>query len=130
MAPHIAPRWGWDDIYQREVHRRHYSVKPFFAIAKGERRIGTLSWWILPDHIRFGEFYLLPELHGRGWGTAILLHVLMLADSAERPVRCEYLRWNPVGSLYRRHGFEEIARSESHIFLERPARKIWRGPPT
>jgi hypothetical protein len=45
-----------------------------------------------------------------------------LSKSANRdpsPVKLEHLHWNPVGSLYRRYGFVEVARSEIHCFMER-----------
>jgi len=119
MEPHIIKRWTWDEAFQREMHERNYSEKPFFGIQRAEQRLGTLSFQRQPDHLRFGEFYLLPKHQSRGVGSAILAHCLALADSMRFPVRLEYLHWNPVGSLYRRHGFKEIGHSETHCFLQR-----------
>ena len=31
------------------------------------------------------------------------------------PLRLRYLKWNPVGSLYRRHGFSIIDETEIHF---------------
>lgn len=121
MGPHIIKRWTWDEAFQRELHERHYREKPFFEIRRSEQRLGTLSLHRQSDHMRFGEFYLFPEHQGRGAGSAILAHCLAVADSLRLPVRLEYLHWNPVGSLYRRHGFKEISRSETHCFLQREA---------
>jgi GNAT superfamily N-acetyltransferase len=120
MGPHVTIRWGWDEQLQYDMHRAHFSAKPFFEISRAGDFIGTVSFQILSDHIRFGEFYQLPNSQRNGTGTAILRHCLGLADSLKLPVRLEYLQWNPVGSLYRRHGFEETNRSEIHIFMERP----------
>jgi GNAT superfamily N-acetyltransferase len=121
MGPHIIKRWTWDEAFQRDQHERHYREKPFFGIRRAEQRLGTLSFQRQPDHLRFGEFYLFPEHQGRGVGSAILAHCLVLADGMKIPVRLEYLHWNPVGSLYRRHGFKEVGRSETHCFLRREA---------
>ena len=121
MGPHIVKRWTWDDAFQRHLHERRFSEKPIFAIRRAEQGLGTLSVQRQPDHLRFGEFYLFPEHQGRGIGSAILEHCLALADDMRLPVRLEYLHWNPVGSLYRRHGFRDIGRSETHCFLERQA---------
>jgi hypothetical protein len=38
-------------------------------------------------------------------------------------VRREYLKWNPVGSLYLRHGFVRTHEADIHFFLERPPRR-------
>lgn len=121
MGPHIIKRWPWDEAFQRDLHERHYSEKPFFEIRRSEQRLGTLSLQRQSDHVRFGEFYLFPEHQRQGVGSTILAHCLAVADSLQLPVRLEYLHWNPVGSLYRRHGFKEISRSETHSFLQREA---------
>jgi hypothetical protein len=42
------------------------------------------------------------------------------ADGLRLPVRLEYLKWNPVGNLYRRNGFVPTHESQIHIFMERP----------
>ncbi len=122
MGPHIVKRWAWDEAFQRDLHARRFAEKPFFEIRRAAgQRLGTVSFQVHPDHVRFGEFYLFPEYQGQGTGTAIFAHCLRVADSLNLPVRLEYLHWNPVGSLYRRHGFVEVGRSEIHCFMERPA---------
>ena len=120
MEPHIIKRWTWDEAFQRDLHQRHYEEKPFFGIRRSNQQLGTLSFQLLPDCVRFGEFYLFPEHQGQGAGSAILAHCLTIADSLNLPVRLEHLHWNPVGSLYRRHGFVEVGCSEIHCFMERP----------
>lgn len=121
MGPHIIKRWPWDETFQRDLHARHFREKPFLEIRRSEQRLGTLSLHRQPDHIRFGEFYLFPDYQGHGTGSSILAHALAVADGLRLPVRLEHLHWNPVGSLYRRHSFREIFRSETHGFLERKA---------
>jgi GNAT superfamily N-acetyltransferase len=120
MGPHIAARWGWDDALQLHTHRQRFEAKPFHRICKNSVAIGTLSWAVANDHIRFGEFYLLERYRGAGLGTLILRHALAEADALGLPVRLEYLKWNPVGSLYRRHGFVDSHVSETHFHLVHP----------
>ena len=121
MGPHIAARWGWDEAFQRDLHARRFAEKPFFRIDRAGCALGTLSLQAAPDHVRFGEFYLFPAFQRQGTGSAILRHCLALADRHGLPTRLEYLFWNPVGALYRRHGFVEVSRSDIHVHLERPA---------
>lgn len=120
MGPYIVQRWGWDEALQRDLHARRYGEKPFFVIRRGDDGLGTLSFQVLVDHIRFGEFYLFPAFQRQGTGSAVLAHCLALADRLGLPVKLEHLLWNPVGSLYRRHGFVETHRSDIHCFMERP----------
>ena len=120
MGPHIAARWEWDEARQLHTHRQRFEAKPFYRICKNSVAIGTVSWAIANDHVRFGEFYLLEGYRGAGLGTRILRHALAEADALSRPVRLEYLKWNPVGSLYRRHGFVDSHVTETHFHLVRP----------
>ena len=120
LGPHIRARWTWDEDYQREIHRQRFAEKPFFRIWRRDEPAGVLSWVIHEDHARFGEFYLFERYRGAGLGTRILLHLLALADAKHVPVRLEYLKWNPVGSLYLRNGFVLIHETDIHFFLERP----------
>jgi len=121
LGPHICARWHWDEAYQREVHHARFAEKPFFSILQAGHAIGTLSWMICADHARFGEFYLFKAYQGQGLGTRILKHALAQADALYLPVRLEYLKWNPVGRLYLRHGFRPTHETDIHVFLERPA---------
>lgn len=125
-----GPRWaptswsvgGWDEALQLRLHGERFAEKPFFRIVWRGRAVGTVSLMRLADHIRFGEFYLFPEHQRRGIGSTILEHCLALADAHAVPVRLEYLKWNPVGTLYRRHGFAIIGETEIHWLMQRPPR--------
>lgn len=120
IGPYIIQRWGWDEQLQRNLHHQRFHEKPFFEIRQNGVPLGTFSFQVQPGHVQFGEFYLCPAFQRRGIGSAILIHCLALADNMSLPVRLEHLHWNPVGTLYRRHGFVEIGRSDTHYFMERP----------
>ncbi len=129
MGPHIAMRWGWNEAYQLAVHTQRWQEKPWFIVELDGEPIGTLSIHELPGYTRFGEFYLLREYRGRGLGSMILTTFLEDCDRFHREVRLEYLKWNPVGSLYRRHGFEVVSENEIHYFMVREPRQIDVPPP-
>lgn len=120
LGPYIIQRWGWDETLQLRFHRERFAEKPFFRIVCHDRSIGTVSVKRLVDHVRFGEFYLFPEHQRQGLGSRVLRHCLTLADAAELPVRLEYLKWNPVGTLYKRYGFAVTGETEIHWLMERP----------
>jgi GNAT superfamily N-acetyltransferase len=124
LGPYIVERWGWDEQFQLQVHRAHFHEKPFFCILHNDHEVGTVSVMRLADHVRFGEFYLFPDSQRRGLGTRILRHCLAQADKESYPVRLEYLKWNPVGSLYRRHGFVVVDETEIHWLMERSPKPV------
>ena len=120
VGPYVEEKWGWDDDFQFAVHRHHFDEKPFFAIELEHERIGTVSLFKLDCFIRFGEFYIFPTRQRQGVGTRILMHCLEIADGLRLPVHLEYLKWNPVGNLYKRHGFEIIGETDIHWLMVRP----------
>jgi GNAT superfamily N-acetyltransferase len=122
MGEHISARWGWDDAYQLDVHKERWSEKPWYIVLLGKQPIGTVSIHKQCDFTRFGEFYLLSSFRRQGLGSMILSDFLKECDRTKRPVRLEYLKWNPVGSLYKRHGFEIVAENDIHYFMVREPR--------
>ena len=71
------------------------------------------------SHLQFGEFYILSRWRNHGQGSEVLCRALSIADDKGLETHIEYLKWNPVASLYRRHGFAVYAENETHYFLKR-----------
>ena len=119
LGPYVEARWGWDEALQRTFHLQRWTERPWSIITSGDQRVGTVSVARTPTHLQFGEFYLLPSFQNQGIGSEVLRAVLRQADVEKLAVRLEYLRNNPVGTLYKRHGFVVVAEDDSHYFLVR-----------
>ena len=120
LGPYIIEKWGWEEKYQREVHKQRWRDKPWSLIIFETSPIGTVSFQNTDDqYTRFGEFYILEKFQGRGIGTKVLKSFLSECDLNQKWARLEYLKWNPVGSLYKRNGFRVVDENEIHLFLER-----------
>lgn len=117
MGQHIVKKWGWDEEYQRNIHQLRWDEKTFHKIFLEDKPIGVVAIDEYADHIRFGEFYIEPKYQGKGLGSKVLKMVLDQAGKKALPVRLEYLKWNPVGSLYKRFGFTITHETEIHYFL-------------
>lgn len=122
MGPHIISKWGWDEDYQLSIHKQRWNEKPWFLLSLNGENIGTVSIHHLKDHVRFGEFYLLDQFRNKGIGTKILQKFLAECDLEGNRVVLEYLKWNPVGSLYKRNGFKITHENEIHYFMARKPR--------
>jgi ribosomal protein S18 acetylase RimI-like enzyme len=61
---------------------------------------------------------LLPEFQNRGIGTAVLRELLAHAEGRGVPVQLGTLHANRAAALYRRLGFREIGRTQTHILFE------------
>ncbi len=119
IGPHVAKRWGWDHDFQWSLHLQRFTDRCFFRISFNERAVGTVALTEVSGYVRLDEFYLIPEMQRRGFGTRILRHILAHTDKAGLPVRLQHLQWNPAGSLYRRHGFIRVGETDSHFLLMR-----------
>jgi GNAT superfamily N-acetyltransferase len=119
MGPHIDVKWGWDDEFQRAHHVRRWSEKTWYVVLSDNEAAGTVALDWLPTHLRFGEFYLLSQYRGRGLGSAVLRSALSQADVRGIETRLEFLKWNPVGRLYLRHGFRVVSENDIHYFAVR-----------
>ena len=119
LGPYVQARWGWDDSFQRELHQKRWVERPWSIIVHADQKVGTVSIVQATTHIQFGEFYLLPQFQREGIGTEVLRSVMQHADTDGLPIKLEHLKWNPVGSLYKRHGFAVVAENDSHYFLVR-----------
>lgn len=119
MGPHIRVRWEWDEQFQLRHHAKRWVEKPWQIICVGQTDIGTVSIDVRPTHMQFGEFYILAAYRGQGLGTCVLSEALCKADALGLETRLEYLKWNPVASLYARHGFKVVGENDIHYFLVR-----------
>lgn len=123
MGPHIISKWGWDENYQLTTHKQRWDEKPWFVIMGDKQRIGTISIHNKENKVRFGEFYLLDQFRNKGIGSSILKKFLRECDQDNKTVILEYLKWNPVGSLYKRSGFKVTGENEIHYFMSREPQK-------
>ncbi len=64
------------------------------------------------------ELVLLPEFQGRGIGSEILRGAMNRARQAGVPVRLGTCHMNRAADLYRRLGFRETGRTETHLLME------------
>ena len=119
LGEYVAQVWGWDEAVQRSYHASDWAAHRPDIVELDGVPIGTLEVAEHRDYIYVGEFYLLPEYQRRGIGTELLRRVLAQADGAGRATRLQFLRVNPVRSLYERHGFEITGESTTHYFAER-----------
>jgi GNAT superfamily N-acetyltransferase len=118
LGPHIVPKWGWDEAGQRELHCERLKIREYLKILQNECSVGVIALTQSSGHFELDDLYIMPEHQNRGIGTRVLRHCIQTCRGM--PLRLCCIKWNPVGSLYRRHGFVVIGETETHWLLERP----------
>lgn len=100
-----------------------------FYVAEGEPGIVAFADAIaLPDRIELAAIYTLPELRGRGAGSALLQTLLRVQP--DLPMTADVLSGNRKGEIfYERRGFVPREELRADLFGEAVVeRRWWRHP--
>jgi GNAT superfamily N-acetyltransferase len=71
------------------------------------------------DGLWLEHFYLVPDLQGRGLGSAVLRTLLERTDADGLPVRLNVLQGSAARRLYERHGFAVEVQDPVDVFMVR-----------
>jgi GNAT superfamily N-acetyltransferase len=122
LGPYVVRVWGWDDDFHLAFLAADWAVHRRAVLELDDVPVGTLEVVSHADRLELGEFYLLPAHQRRGIGSELLRRVLGRADAGGQIVRLQFLKVNPVRSLYERHGFRVVGESGTHYHAERAPR--------
>ncbi|WP_371826052.1 GNAT family N-acetyltransferase [Photobacterium sp. GJ3] len=127
----VTQIFGWDETLQYQLHLSEWQdCKPLLILMDGTPIGSVLLEMIAPEchsnteqdsrdlpQSYFSRFFLFPQWQGRGIGSAVLGAVIAWSDTDQRPCRLMYLQGNPVGTLYRRFGFEMVAEDSQFVTM-------------
>jgi len=104
---------------RRQLHRANFPEAASYVVDAGGADAGWAVVTTMPHAVQLVEIMILPELRGRGIGTAVIRHVLATAAAAGKPVRLNVNVTNhsAVG-LYQRLGFRRIEGDEVQHVME------------
>jgi GNAT superfamily N-acetyltransferase len=120
----IRKTFGWDEVFQRDFHKKDWTQNRPDIIRLDGVPIGTVAIVQGPEYVEVGQFFILPEYQNRGIGSCLLHAVLGAADERGQVVKLAYLRGNRAEALYRRNGFEVVSQTQTHCHAERRPRAI------
>lgn len=106
MRDAIDRTWGWDEAWQRGDFERRFDDYDVSIVEAEGRDAGALWIESSPRMIYIADFQVLPELQGRGIGTAVLQGLIARAANVNVPLELAVLQVNPrARRLYERLGF-------------------------
>ena len=120
----FAATWGgWDEAR----HRRHFSefweAGNISIVSVDEQPVATLQLFDSEHAIEIGEIQVLPKYQNGGIGTRMLSRVIERAKKEGKRASLHLgLKNQGAFRLYERLGFEETARSDTHIYMTHPCR--------
>ena len=120
----VSRQFGrWDEDDQLARFNDKWKNQDLKKIIVNDDTVGFLSVEMNSDHVFFSEILIDPDHQNRGIGTEVLEQVIHDADRVSLPVRLRVLLQSHAISLYKRHGFCETGRTETHILMERIAQQ-------
>lgn len=93
---------------QHAWYQEHYGDGQFDLILIDGVPAGRLYVHRRAAEIRLVDISLVPELRGRGIGSALLRELMAEADAAGKPLTIHVEKYNPAMRLYCRLGFKPI----------------------
>jgi len=109
---------SWDQPLQDEFFDKDWATGQFQILQCDGAPCGYISVVDHPDCVHVRELVVLPEFQGRGIGTAVLRETIEHARARWVPVKLGVLHRNQAINLYRRVGFTECGRTETHVLME------------
>jgi ribosomal protein S18 acetylase RimI-like enzyme len=108
----------WDEARQDRFFASSWREGGFEIVLCDGAPCGYLCVEERADDLHVREIVLLPEFQGRGIGSTLLREVIDRAAERGVPVRLGTHHQNRAQHLYRRLGFREIGRTETHLLFE------------
>lgn len=109
---------AWDEGAQDEFFKGDWVPREFEIILCDAVPCGYLCVEDRGSDIHVRELVISPQFQGRGVGSQILRDVIERAGARRVPVRLGTLHANRALHLYRRLGFRESERTETHVLME------------
>ncbi len=115
----IVRQYGlWEEEAQDGFFKNYWDPPMFEIILCDGVPCGYTRIEDRSDDIHIRELAISPEFQGLGIGTQILHDVIERAKVRHVPISLKTQRVNRAAYLYRKLGFREVERTETHILLE------------
>ena len=117
---YVEQIWGWDEVYQKELHNRRFASQDLGIIQFSGTDVGFFSTSTTPDTLNVNQLYILPEYQGKGVGAACMRGIIDNASLEQKPVMLQVLKINTrATAFYQRLGFVIVDKNSTHFQMER-----------
>lgn len=117
MQYYVEAIWGWNEDDQRKRFLDKFKTDNRKILECDGKSIGLWHIETHPDHIFLASILIQPSYQNRGVGTAKISELIKEADKCKIPIRLQVLLGNPAVNFYKRLGFSEYTRSDTHRHL-------------
>jgi GNAT superfamily N-acetyltransferase len=120
MRPDLERLGRYDEHRVRQRLRDSFAPQHTWVIVADGAFAGCVALRPAENGRWLEHFYLTPDLHGRGLGSAVLRTLLERTDAEGVPVRLNVLQGSAAQRLYERHGFTVESQDPVDVYMVRP----------
>ena len=106
----VEQDWFFDESWDYKTHE--------IILFRGEP-CGYIYQEVQLNDVHIHELVIHPKFQSRGIGSRILRNIIKLAESKNFPVLLQTFHANRAIGLYKKFGFKEYKRTQTHILLRR-----------
>lgn len=111
----------WNEVAQDAFFDQGWTGGAFEILSLDRRPCGYVSIEYRPDDVHLRELVVDLDFQDQGIGTVVVGDMVETAQQQGLPAVLETLRENRAQGLYRRLGFMEFGRTDTHILFRVPA---------
>lgn len=109
----------WNNVKQDQFFDESWDEKTHEVILFKGEPCGYIHQEVRPDSVYVHELVIHPKFQNRGIGSRILRNIIKLAESKNLSVLLQTFHANRAIGLYKKFGFKEYKRTQTHILLRR-----------
>ncbi|HSY85785.1 MAG TPA: GNAT family N-acetyltransferase [Verrucomicrobiae bacterium] len=127
MRDRIEAIIGWDEYRQDMSFARKFVLGEVRVITLRGKDVGWIQTRIEGSAMTLLQFYVVPELQGRGIGTLVLKRLTGDAKRRGKLMALSVLKGNPAIRLFLRHGFRPTHADAYEIYMRQAVKLPLRG---
>lgn len=111
--------WGaWDEARHQRHFAKTWDAGHISLILVDEAPVGMIQLLASDDELELAEIQIDPAQQNRGLGSRVITDVIALAHEQNKRLSLYLgLKNQHAFRLYQRLGFQEVGRSNTHIFM-------------
>jgi ribosomal protein S18 acetylase RimI-like enzyme len=109
---------SWDETMQDNFFKKGWRPETHEIILSGDSSCGYCSIEYNSEQIYLHELVLSPDFQGKGIGSKILKELIEESKQKNIPIRLQVLKENQAQHLYRKLGFNDKKKTDTHFEME------------
>jgi GNAT superfamily N-acetyltransferase len=119
FRPYIEQSLGWNEVAQRQQHRRNFAIHDYRVIALDGMAQGIISLAVEREYVKVNQIFLAPKFQGDGLGARCMALIIAEAEVLGLPVRLRVMKVNPRAKVfYERLNFTVVSEINTHFTME------------